>query len=160
MQSGLYYKRLGKREALLSFIGPYFLYTSLALSIAYTFWPYFYYIKSEHIIVIGIFTLWRYSWLFANYVRSLIYHNIFYPRLKRHVNALIKDRSLPNRIYFVIPSYQEEPWVTLEMLQSLLSELQKVPCDATVVMALGSHEEEKIVANIVQSHPRGRRLTL
>jgi len=153
MQSGLYYKRLGKREALLSFIGPYFLYTSLALSIAYTFWPYFYYIKSEHIIVIGIFTLWRYSWLFANYVRSLIYHNIFYPRLKRHVNALIKDRSLPNRIYFVIPSYQEEPWVTLEMLQSLLSELQKVPCDATVVMALGSHEEEKIVASIVQSHP-------
>ncbi len=149
----MYYRRFGRRESLLSFLGPGVVYLVSAFGIGYIFWPYFYYIKGEHIIAVGLFTLWRYTWLFANYIRSLIYHHMVYPRLKRRAMALWNRKNKRPHLYFVIPSYMEEPWITVEMLQSILSELSKVNCTATLVVATASDEEDRLFANIFEAHP-------
>lgn len=156
------WRRFGRRESLFSFLGPGTFYLTLAFGIGYFFWPYFYYIKNEHLIVIGLFALWRYSWLLVNYIRSLIYHFRIYPRLRAKAKEVWNNfpSASPDRIYFVIPSYHEAPWVTYEMLQNLLSELSTLPCSATVVIATGSDEEDLLIANIFEVHPVSKKVEL
>lgn len=158
----MYFRRFGFREGILSFLGPGLFYAGLALTIGYIFWPYFYYIKNEHVIAVGIFTLYRYMWLLLNYVRSLIYHHLYYPKLKEQALKIWKERPElhPKRIYFVIPSYKEEPWITVEMLQSVMSELAHLPCNATLVVATASDEEDRLFASIFESHPVSNKVEL
>ena len=158
----MYYKRFGLREGILSFLGPGLFYTGIAFVIGYIFWPYFYYIKNEHIIAVGIFTIYRYLWLLLNYIRSLIYHHVQYPKLREQALKIWRGRPelRPKRIYFVIPSYREEPWITIEMLQSVMSELSHIPCNATLIVATASDEEDKLFASIFESHPVSHKVEL
>lgn len=158
----MYFKRFGLREGILSFIGPSIFYITVAFAIGYTFWPYFYYIKNEHIIVIGIFAVYRYLWLLTNYLRSLIYHHFYYPKLREKAFKIWRERPdlYPKRIYFVIPSYMEEPWITVEMLQSVMSELSRLPCSATLVVATATEEEDKLFATIFESHSLAHKVEL
>ncbi len=155
------WKRFGRKEGILSFWGPGLFYLTLALATGYTFWPYFYYIKGARLIVIGLFALWRYGWLALNYLRSLVYHFWVYPRLARKAEkALSQNKSLPNRLYFVIPSYREEPWVTLEVMQAFLDEVAELPVPVTAVIATGSEEEDQLITALVSSHPAYHKVEL
>lgn len=145
--------RYGRRSALHSLVLPALLYSSLAILIAWVMWPEFYYIKNRTIIVLGTFALWRYSWGALNYIRSLIYGLYAYPRLKRKAYALPEDQRYPKRIFFVIPSYAEEPWVSMECFQSLLSELASLPCAATLVVATASERDDAVIAEVYHAHP-------
>ncbi len=158
----MYFKKFGLREGTLSLLGPGLFYIGIAFGIAFIFWPYFYYIKNEHIIAVGVFTAYRYLWLASNYVRSVIYHFFTYPKMRELAyKTWEKKKELrPQRIYFVIPSYMEKPWITVEMLQSLLSELSRLPCDATLVVATASDEEDHLFASMFKSHPVSQKVEL
>ena len=97
-------RRYGRREGLLSLITPAVFYTTLAFAILYSMWPYFYYIKNEALIVIGVFATWRYSWQTLNFVRSTIYARWYYPRLKHIAARLPEESRFPDKIFFIVPS--------------------------------------------------------
>lgn len=145
-------KRFGRTEGLISLIIPAITYSSLSFAIFYVIWPYFYYIKNETLIVLGVIGIWRYSWLALNYIRSGIYSFYYYPRLKKRVADLPEEDKFPDHIFFIIPSYQEEPWVTVETFQSIFSNLSSVPCKATLIVATGSDQDDKVISATYNAH--------
>lgn len=116
-------------------------------------WPYFYYVKNQTVIALGLFAAWRYGWLLINYARALVYAKIRYPRLSREVERLPEELRYPERVFFVVPSYKEEPWVTIESFQSIMSNLAGIPCHATIVVAVGDDRDESLISWIYNAHP-------
>lgn len=101
---------------LLLFLGP-------LLVILYLVYPQIYLLKHGAVIALGLFAAWRYGWMSLNYVRALLYAKIYYPRLKRRIAALPPERRYPKHIFFLIPSYGEESWVTKSVFQALFREI-------------------------------------
>ena len=150
-------KRFGRRDAIRSFFIPAILFLSIAFSIGFVFWPHFYYVKNEVLITVAIVGTWRYGLLFTNYLRAMIYSLIVYPRLKKRIEGLDESARYPDHIYFVIPSYKEEPWVSVEVFQSLFEELESIPCSATLIVSTGSDHEDSVINSIVQGYnPTGK----
>ena len=143
-------KRFDKKTAYISFILPAVFYLSIAFLIGYIYWPYFYYVKNGVLITISIIAIWRYSLLLIKYIRALIYAYIFFPNLKKEVN---KVTEFPNHIYFIIPSYKEEAWVSKEVFTALFSELNRIPSNATLIVSVGSDEDEKIITTLYENYP-------
>ena len=153
-------KRYGRREGIQSVIGPAVFYLALALTIGMSFWPYFYYVKNETLITIGLFAGWRYGWQLTHYVRALIYHFIVYRRLRRKVAEAARDGKFPEHIFFIIPSYNEEPWVSVESFFSIMSELNTIPSRATLVVSTGSEQDDAVISATYQSHPARHKVEL
>ena len=146
-------KRFGRKTALRSLVVPGVFYLTLAFCIGYLFWPYFYYMKNETLIVLGSFAIWRYSWQAIHYLRAIFYSLFYYPRLKKRAAALPEDLRFPKHLFFIIPSYNEEAWVSREAFHSILSELGKIPSSATLVVATGSDKDDVVISSIYNSHP-------
>jgi glycosyltransferase Alg8 len=146
-------KRFGRKEGLLSLIAPAILYALVAFCIVYAMWPYFYYVKNETIIVLGLFAAWRYGWLLLNYTRTLAYAYWRFPSLRRRLEELPDNERFPDRIYFVIPSYKEEPWVSVETFQSIFSNLASIPSKATLIVATGQDFDDSVITAAYDAHP-------
>ncbi|BAN69253.1 glycosyltransferase [endosymbiont of unidentified scaly snail isolate Monju] len=146
-------RRIGNTEGFYSLIVPAIVYLSLAVAILYAMWPYFYHIKNETFIVLGIFASWRYGWAITHYIRAVIYEFFRYPRLRRLTHDLPPDQRYPSHIFFIIPSYREEAWVTLEAIHSLFSNLAEIEITATFIVATGSDEDDKAVYAAYKAHP-------
>ncbi len=146
-------RRFGFREAVVSLIPPVVLWSGTGLVIFWVMWPYFYYVKAEHVLLLGAFTLWRYGWALTNYVRAWIYRRFRYPRLWRAIRELPPERRHPDHLFVMVMSYREEPWVTVETFQALFRELAAVPSRATVVVATGGPEDDAVIATVYDAHP-------
>lgn len=153
-------RRYGRKEGILSWIGPGLLYLSLAGTIGYLLWPYFYFVKKETYITIGLFALWRYSWQATHYVRALIYAFFVYPSLRRLARNARRDSRPPSHIYFIIPSFHEEPWVSAEAFFSIMSEMGRQECGATLIVAAGSDEDDAVINAVYESHPARYKVNL
>ena len=146
-------KRFGKVDALKSFIEPAIIYLSIAYSIFYTMMPYLAYAKNDILIVIGLFAMWRYGWLLLNYSRAIIYAKITYPGMKKRIQKLSNEKKYPDHIYFSIPSYKEEPWVSVETFKSIMNELSRIPSSATIIVSTsGDPTEDAIITQTCQAH--------
>ena len=146
-------RRFGRRDGLISLIEPVILYVTVASIIFYIMMPYIYYAKNETFIVLGLFVFWRYGWFFLNISRAFIYSKIAYPNLKKQIAALDEDTKYPNHIYFVVPSYKEENWVSIETFKSIMDELARVPSSATIVVATsGDSQEDSVIYQTCKAH--------
>lgn len=153
-------KRHGRREGMLSVIGPAVFYLALSLTIGLSFWPYFYYVKNETLITIGLFAGWRYGWQATHYVRALIYRFIVFPKLRRKAAEAAREGRYPEHIFFIIPSYNEEPWVSVESFFSIMSELNTIPSRATLIVSTGSDRDDAVISATHHSHPARHKVEL
>jgi len=146
-------KRFGKKDGLLSLIEPTLLYISISSILLYVMWPYIYLAKNETIIVLGVFAGWRYGWLLLNFARALLYAKVAYPQLKKQIASLDEKRKYPNHIYFVVPSYKEEDWVSIETFKSIMNELSRIPSSATIIVSTsGDAKEDSIIYQTCKAH--------
>ncbi|MDB5946800.1 MAG: hypothetical protein JWQ33_1826, partial [Ramlibacter sp.] len=60
---------------------------------------------------------------------------------------------VPRRIFVVVASYLEQAWVSSESFQSLMANLAELPCEATVIVAVGSDADEAVINGVYRSHP-------
>ena len=146
-------RRFGQTEGLISIVIPATVYGALAFILFSSMWPYFYYIKNESFVAMGLFAAWRYGWLTINYVRSTLYDFVHYPKLRKAAMGLPDEEKYPDHIFFIIPSYKEESWVTIETFQSILSNLATIPCTSTLIVSTGSDLDDYMVTSVYESHP-------
>lgn len=147
-------KRYGRKDALKSLIEPFLVFFFIASLTLYTISPYFYYLKNEVFIVLGTFALWRYGWLMLNFIRALLYAKVAYPELKKKIALLNSKDKYPDHIYFSIPSYKEEDWVSVETFKSIMNELADIPSSATMIVSTsGDPHEDSIIYQTCKSHP-------
>ncbi len=153
--------RYGKRDALISLIEPSVIYISIAFVIIYIMWPYVYYAKNETIIVIGLFAFWRYGWLSLNMARGFIYNKFVYKGFLKKIEKLDEEKKYPDHIYFLIPSYKEEAWVSIETFKSIFNELLTIPSHATIIVSTsGSSEEDTIIEKLYRTHTVRKKVDL
>ncbi|MBU0720955.1 glycosyltransferase family 2 protein [bacterium] len=146
-------KRFGRRDALLSLIEPSFVYITTGSILLYVMWPYVYYAKNETILVLGLFAAWRYGWLVLNFTRAFIYAKFAYPSLLNQIKKLDESAKYPSHIYFSIPSYKEEPWVSIETFKSIMNELSVIPSSATIIVSTsGNPDEDSIIYQTCKAH--------
>ena len=146
-------KRFGRRDGLISLIEPILMYGGVATILFYVMMPYIYYAKNETFIVLGVFALWRYGWLLLNFSRAFIYAKVAYPNLKKQIQKLPKDKRYPDHIYFSVPSYKEEDWVSIETFKSIMNELSRIPSSATIIVSTsGDPHEDSVVYQTCKAH--------
>ena len=146
-------KRFGRRDGLKSLIEPVLIYGSIASILFYAMMPYLYYAKNETFIVLGLFALWRYSWLLLNFSRAFIYAKVVYPKMKFEISRLPQEKKYPEHIYFSVPSYQEESWVSVETFKSIMNELSRIPSSATIIVSTsGNQQEDAIIYQTCSAH--------
>ncbi len=145
--------RYGKKDALISLIEPSIIYLSIAAVIIYIMWPYVYYAKNETLIVIGLFAFWRYGWLSLNMLRGFIYNKFVYKKFLKKISSLDEKDKYPDHIYFLIPSYKEEAWVSIETFKSIFNELLTIPSHATIIVSTsGTKEEDTVIERLYRTH--------
>lgn len=149
--------RSTRLQTLCSALGPVLLYGSAALAVFLWGRDQLHAIEGEVLILISAFALWRYGWQLVHYVRAGWYAGWHYPRLRRTAQQVAQGRVWPSRIFVVVPSYLEEPWVSQNAMQALMLNLLDVPCKATVVVAAGSDGDEEVIAAACRPYlERGR----
>ncbi|MDB5750323.1 MAG: hypothetical protein JWP65_744 [Ramlibacter sp.] len=142
----------GRAHALLSAIPPLLLFGGAAL--AFLLWGrgVLHGMHAQVILAFSLFALWRYGWQLTHYLRAAWYAGWHYPRLRAAAEQAAAGRAWPSRIFVVVPSYLEEAWVSASAMQALLANLAELPCKATVVVALGSDQDEAVVGAACRGH--------
>jgi len=153
-------KKLDKRLSLKTAILPSLFYLSISGLILFMLYPFLHYVKKDVIVALSVIGLWRYSFQIINYIRAIIYRLYKYPILKREISQLKKEGKYPEHIYFLIPSYREEPWVSIESFQSIFSDMNNIPSKATLLVSVGSAREEAIIRTIYESHPTNQKIDI
>jgi len=150
---GLPKQRFGKKDALKSFIEPALVYGSASFILFYSMMPYLSYAKNGVLIVVGIFATWRYGWLLLNFTRAFVYAKIAYPRILKKIKQLHETDKYPSHIYFSIPSYKEENWVSVETFKSIMNELSRIPSSATMIVSTsGDPQEDAVIYQTCKAH--------
>lgn len=154
-------KRFGKADGLRSFVEPFLIYGAVASLLFYVMMPYVYYAKNETLIVVGVFATWRYGWLLLNYIRAFIYAKLIYPSLQKKIATLPYEKKFPKHIYFSIPSYKEEAWVSVETFKSIMLELDRIPSSATIIVSTsGDSQEDAVIYQTCKAYPAFEKVEL
>lgn len=151
-------RRFGSEAALFSAIFPFLVYFSLSALLFSAVWGDVMEYKNNVLMTAGFFAAWRYSWALNHYLRAFVYANFRYPWLRKRACALPEDKAFPSHIYFVIPSYKEEPWVSIECMQSILSNLSELPMTATLIIATGDDRDDLVISRACDSHPSNNKV--
>ncbi len=147
-------------RALKSFATVALLYLSIILFLLYFLYPQMYLLKHGAVISLSLFALWRYGWMLLNYIRAFIYHRFIYPKLRKEIRKLPAHKRHPKHLFFIIPSYQEEAWVTQMTFDALMHEIATIPSQVTVVVATSGPKEDKLIHTVCTTHPVQKRVRL
>jgi glycosyltransferase Alg8 len=153
-------QRFNEKKALHSFLTPLILYGLIALVLLIWLQPQIYLLKHGVIITLTFFALWRYGWMILNYIRALIYRYFYYPALRRKVNQLPESVKYPQHLYFMIPSYKEDFWVSVECFRSILSEIKSIPSKVTIVVATATPKEDAVIQAMFKAYEEAHRIKL
>ncbi len=152
--------RFDRVAALRSWVFPAIVYSSIVILLIYFLYPQFYLLRHEVIIALSFFALWRYGWMFLNYIRALVYAYVYYPRIKKSIEKIPPQYRYPKQLYFMIPSYKEDFWVTVETFRSILSEISTIPSNVTIVVATATKEEDAVIQKMFDAHTLKQKVEL
>ena len=153
-------KRYGQKAALRSFIKPAVIYLSVATSLLWMFQDFLFELKNGALVSIAIIGVWRYGLLFVNITRAMIYSKIVYPKYKEDISKIEYTKRFPKTVYFIIPSYKEDAWVTTEVFQSLISDINSIPSEAVLFISTATDFEDSVIRNVFDSHPNTQKIKL
>jgi glycosyltransferase Alg8 len=153
-------KRIGKKAAIFSFVEPFVIYITLATLLLMLSYDALLSLKGGLLVGVTFVGIWRYGLLFTNYIRALIYAKIVYPTYKQNIEKLKYKDRFPDTIYFIIPSYKEDAWVTTEVFQSLISDINSIPSKAVLLISTATDYENAIIRNVFNAHSNADKIKL
>lgn len=145
--------RFGKKHSLQTCVIPLVFYLCISFLLYMISRPHLTLPEGKWIAAFGIFAIWRYGWQILNYCRASYYAFFRYPYLRMLTQQQPKEECFPEHIFFVIPSFKEEGWVSVETFQSILSNIASIPSSATLIVATGSDEDDAIITATFSAHP-------
>jgi glycosyltransferase Alg8 len=141
------------REAALASIPVTLAYLLFAAAILWALPDRAWQIKTQALVAMSLFGLWRYSWQAVHVVRHLRYRRTVFPALRDRAMAL--DDKYPRRLYVMVPSYREEFHVSQLVFAALIREAQTVPSRVLIYASVGSDEEIEFISKVINSTPGG-----
>ncbi|WP_027186582.1 glycosyltransferase [Desulfovibrio inopinatus] len=105
-------------------------------------------LKTQALVSMSLFGLWRYSWQILHFIRHWIYRRRMFPRLRDEAMAV--ENPYPKRLYIMVPSYQEEPEVSRKVFTALIREARTIPSQVHIYASVGSDEEVQFISNVIR----------
>lgn len=116
-------------------------------------------LRQGGLLIIGVLGVWRYLWYMTHMIRGFFYSRFVYPQMR--YSAFIQRDPYPQRVYFLVPSYKENPGVTARVFTALAREAGSIPgVQVTAVAALADEQDENLVRQILASSPGGDRVRI
>jgi glycosyltransferase Alg8 len=100
---------------------------------------------SGGLIVVGVIGGWRYSWALVNYLRSVWYRLVAYPRLKVRAKAAQAALSVTGHAFFLITSYKIDTETTQRVYQALFRAAAAAPGGATIVASVVETADARLI---------------
>ena len=104
------------------------------------------------ILSIGIIGLWRYSWWFTHYFRSIVYRKSIFPRLRRAADALTRDNVKPPRIYVLCTSYRIEPKVTYAVYEGVVRNALDYGVPTTIFASVSDRTDVDVLDQLLADY--------
>jgi len=153
-------KRYGQKAALRSFIKPAIIYLSIATALLWIFHDYLFELKNGTLATIAAVGIWRYGLLVLNILRAIVYSKVVYPKYRKRISSLPYQERFPDTVYFIIPSYKEDPWVTTEVFQSLITDINSIPSQAVLLISTATDFEDSVIRNVFDAHPNTEKIKI
>ena len=153
-------RRYDEKKALHTIVTPLLIYGSIVMVLLIILQPQLYLLKHGVIITLSLFALWRYSWILLNYIRAFIYRYHYYPSLRKKAQQLPEGLKYPKNLYFMIPSYKENFWITVECFRSILAEIKTIPSHVTIVVSTSGVQEDRVIREMFRAHESKGRVSL
>jgi glycosyltransferase Alg8 len=104
-----------------------------------------YYEEQAIIVTFGIIGAWRYLWWLNHVVRSFIYEKLVFPARRLKANQLWESGWRPNRLIFMMTTFQELKTTTEVVLQSILDECDEVGVPVKLFIGTGTELDESTI---------------
>ncbi|MGF1515554.1 MAG: glycosyltransferase [Elainellaceae cyanobacterium] len=102
---------------------------------------------------LGIIGVWRWLWFFYRVVRSRIYLHGVFPRWRRQAHR-VPVEALPH-MCFLVPSYQEEPWITERVFKAIAREAKTLAQPITLLVNSSSDAENEAIRALLEQEDPG-----
>ncbi|HSA07022.1 MAG TPA: glycosyltransferase [Candidatus Gastranaerophilales bacterium] len=115
----------------------------------------------EHFYIIGflgIVGIYRYSLWIIHLVRALIYEKIVYKRIKNKAQLVCEKNWMPERLYFMMASYNEDKQTLYNSVKSIIHEAKNLNLPVTLCFGSAGFNDEKTVSNVVNSLSYGHEI--
>lgn len=97
------------------------------------------------VLLIGTIGTWRYAWWMINLVRAGIYHNLYYPALRKKADRVWAAGVRPDHIHFLVTTYYEHERTTIIYLDALVRELRRENLRGTLWVGFGAKHDEDVI---------------
>src|SRR6185369_10083829 len=79
--------------------------------------------RIEILLALGGIGCWRWGWFVLQSARAILYRYVVYPRLRREAASMVAERGPVPEVTVLAVTYQEKPWITQAVFESVFSEL-------------------------------------
>lgn len=97
------------------------------------------------VLLIGMIGTWRYSWWMINLVRAGIYHNLYYPALRKKADRIWASGIRPQHVHFLVTTYYEHARTTNIFLDAMVRELKRENLRGTLWVGFGAKHDEDVI---------------
>ena len=111
------------------------------------------------LFAIGAIALWRYSWGAINFIRSLVYRHIVFPRWRRRADSC-GDSALPPKIYLMMTVYRIDSETAARAIRAAVEEAIACGIPATIVASVVELQDEFLFRTIFEGFDVPERVDL
>jgi glycosyltransferase Alg8 len=101
------------------------------------------------IVVLGTLGTWRYSWWFTHFIRAQIYQRSVFPRTRRKADRLWNSGWRPERLYFMMTTFNEQRETTEKVILSIIREAREVSVPTTVFVGTAVSFDEEVIETTI-----------
>lgn len=106
-----------------------------------------YYDDQTALLGFGILGIWRYCWWMNHIIRAFIYGHIIFPKRRVKANELWVSGWRPQRLFFMMTTFQELQTTTETVLQSIVEECKSINVPITLFIGTGADSDEVNIEN-------------
>lgn len=106
-----------------------------------------YYGEQAALVGFGIIGTWRYCWWVNHILRAFLYRYILFPKRRKKANHLWASGWRPNRLFFMMTTFQELQTTTEIVLQSIMDECTNIAVPVKLFIGTGTDLDETIIEN-------------
>ena len=106
-------------------------------------------LQGTMLLTLGPIAVWRYGWWLLHLVRSSIYAQIVFPKMRKRARKVWESGWRPSMIHFLMTTYREDPGITRGVLESVLANLRRAKIRARIVIGTGDKFDEDVIEAII-----------
>ncbi|MCB1970831.1 MAG: glycosyltransferase [Geminicoccaceae bacterium] len=103
------------------------------------------------IVTIGLLSIWRYGWWGVHVVRSTIFLNHTFPRLRKDADRVEQAARAPE-IYVLITSYRVEAATSFKVYSGLVTALMRYGAPARIIASITDQSDVDMLQHVLDMH--------